>query len=164
MSSKPGELQCLPIHGTVMLAKTLSGPERGSWQEDERENGAGRPKSRATGVRERRLSGKSAPKDPFPAQRLGTRRCQACSSYRGCTEGAAWRALPSAGRRVQHGQHSHELGGGKTVSRPGGGHGKRVSESRIMARQRAARTRRDRERAGRTFRQEDEQGGAAARG
>ena len=34
----------------------------GSWQEDERENGAGRPKNRSTGVRERRLSGKSAPK------------------------------------------------------------------------------------------------------
>ena len=74
--------------------------------------------------------------------------CQACRSDRGGTEGAAWRALPSAGQRVQHGQHSHELGGGKTVSRPGGGHGKRMNESRIMARMRATRTRRDRERAG----------------
>ena len=71
MSSKPGELQCLPIHGTAMLAKTLSGPERGSWQEDERENGAGRQENRSTGARMTPLSGKTAIQGPFPAQRLG---------------------------------------------------------------------------------------------
>ena len=73
--------------GKRMGVETVSEACRaGSWQEDERENGAGRPKNRSTGVRERRLSGKSAPKGPFPAQRLGTRRYQACSSDRGSTK------------------------------------------------------------------------------
>ena len=161
----------------------LSADREGSWQEDERKNGAGRPKSRSTGVRERRLSGKRILRGRFPAQRLGaqvdqastetlhggcgkcqagygtakraarteaarrcgsevtespdrTRCCQACGSDRGCTKVRLGRhgksrqdtALPSAGRRMQHGQHSHKLGGGKTVSRPGGGHGKDADE------------------------------------
>ena len=97
----------------------------GSWQKDERKNGAGRPKSRSTGVRERRLSGKSAPKGPFPAQRLGAqvgqrrhegaaRKSRKVQAERSAAKRAA---RTEAARRVQHGGHCQaQVGGCSTNS------------------------------------------------
>lgn len=93
-------------HGKRKGVETVSEACRaGSWQEDERKNGAGRPKSRSTGVRERRLSGKRILRGRFPAQRLGAQVDQASTEtlHEGCGKcqaghGTAKRCTEGAGR------------------------------------------------------------------